>query len=168
MKKQVYGRKLKRDVNERKALFRGLMAELALHERIETTEEKAKSIKGSFEKLVTKAKKGGKQAYKALQGEMHHDAVKRMVDVIGPRFAARPGGYTRIIRIGERLSDNATQVVLELVEKTAIVTQKAAKKVETAAQEKMENAAEVKTEKTAVKKAVRKPAAKKKAVKEEK
>ena len=169
MKKQVYGRKFKRDINERTALFRGLMTELALHEKVETTEEKAKAIKGSFEKLVTKAKKGGNEAYRALQGEMYHDGVKRMVDVIGPRFIKRPGGYTRIIRLGERLSDNAMLVILELVEKGATTVAKTSEKVEIAAEATNANdQKKPKTEKPAPKKTVRKPTLKKKIAKEEK
>src|SRR4051812_16188173 len=108
MKKQVYGRKFKRDVNERKALFKGLLSSLVLHERIETTEEKAKAIKGDFDKIVTKAKKGGEQAMRLVQPHLAPSAVAKLVQDIAPRFATRPGGYTRIIRVRRRFNDDAS------------------------------------------------------------
>ncbi len=104
MRKKVFGRKFKRDVNERKALFRGLMSQLAIHESIHTTEEKAKAVKGDFEKLVTKARVGGVKAIHSLQPHLSSDAAKKMLTVIGPRFATRPGGYTRIIKVGRRFN----------------------------------------------------------------
>jgi large subunit ribosomal protein L17 len=120
MKKNVFGRQFKRDHNERKALFKGLMTSLVLHERIETTEEKAKAIKGSVEKLVTKAVKQGAASERLLLPYLHEDAVKKMITDIAPRFMTRPGGYTRIIRIGRRFNDDASMVVIEWVEKPVI------------------------------------------------
>ncbi len=117
MKKHVFGRKLQRDSNERKALFKSLMSALVIHERVQTTEAKAKSIKGLVDKLITKAKKGGVPAERALQPFFSQPLVRKMIDDIAPRFSQRPGGYTRIIRIGNRLRDNAQMVVLEWVEK---------------------------------------------------
>ncbi len=117
MKKNVFGRQFKRDHNERKALFKGLMTQLVLHERIETTEEKAKAIKGSVEKLVTKAVKLGKNSERLLLPYLNEDAVKKMINEIAPRFTTRPGGYTRIVRLGKRFNDNATVVFIEWVEK---------------------------------------------------
>lgn len=117
MRKQVFGRQLQRDANERKALFKSLMDSLVIYESIQTTEAKAKAIKGQFEKAVTKAKKGGVEAEKALQAYFSLPTLKRLMTEIAPRFATRPGGYTRIIKVGNRLRDNAKMVVLELVEK---------------------------------------------------
>src|SRR3989344_3463620 len=117
MKKQVFGRKFKRDTGERTALFKGLVSSLVIKERIRTTKEKAKAIKGYADRLVTKAKKGGFPAMQQLQPYLSSDAVKKMLADIGPRFAARNGGYTRIIKIGERVSDNASMVYIEWVEK---------------------------------------------------
>lgn len=119
MHKNIFGRQLKRDVNERKALFKGLMTSLVMHERIVTTEEKAKSIRGSVEKLVTKAKKKGIQARPLLLPYLHEDAVERLITDVAPRFSTRPGGYTRIIKIGRRFGDNASTVVMEWVEKSS-------------------------------------------------
>ncbi len=164
MRKNIFGRQFKRDTNERKALFKNLATSLILHERIETTEQKAKAMKSHVDKLVTKAKKGGAQAERLLQPYMHSDAVKKMLVDIGPRFQKRQGGYTRILRMGKRFSDNAQVVMIEWVEKKTIVAdasvakkapRRKAAKVEatatTAAQKK-----ESKPKKAAVKKAATK------------
>lgn len=122
MRKRVFGRQLKRDTNERKALFRGLATSLVLHESIKTTEEKAKAVKSYIEKLVTKAKKNNSvHAEKLLQQHLPSTAIKKLINEIAPRFKTRPGGYTRIIKIGQRLSDNAPMVILEWVEKKGVV-----------------------------------------------
>lgn len=139
----MYGRKFKRDINERKALFNGLILSLVMHESIQTTEEKAKAIKGDFEKLITKAKKGGGNAARLLQPHLTAVAAKKMIDVIAPLFATRQGGYTRIIRIGRRFNDDAQMVMLELVEKSVRGVKTAAKTVEKSA-EKTEMALEAK------------------------
>lgn len=117
MRKNVFGRQLKRDVNERRALFKGLMSSLVLHERIQTTEEKAKSIKSQVEKLVTKARVGGRSAESLIQPYLNSEAVKKMMTQVAPRFTDRKGGYTRIIRVGKRFNDNASLVLMEWVEK---------------------------------------------------
>ena len=119
MKKHIFGRRFKRDLNERKALFKGLMSALVLGERIQTTEEKAKAIKGALEKLVTKAKKKGEKATALLLPYLREDATKRMITEIAPRFSDRPGGYTRIIKLGRRFGDNASMVVMEWVENSS-------------------------------------------------
>jgi len=99
-----------------------------MYERIETTQEKAKAIKGHVEKLVTKANKNDSvQARQLLQAYITNEALKKLVTDVAPRFSNRPGGYTRIIKIGNRFSDNASMVILEWVEKgvkAEIVTSK--------------------------------------------
>src|SRR5258708_7429140 len=100
MKKNVFGRKLKRDTNERKALFKNLLTSLVLHERIKTT-----------------AKKGEQRAYQNLAPQINHDAVIKLINEIAPRFATRQGGYTRIIKTGRRISDNAPMAILEWTER---------------------------------------------------
>lgn len=129
MRKQVFGRQFKRDINERKALFKGLITSLVIHERIQTTEEKAKAIRPTAEKLITKAlKKDRLQAYSLLQPYMTSPAVEKMLTDVAPRFSSRPGGYTRIVKIGKRFNDNATMVIMEWVEKKkAVVADKAPK-----------------------------------------
>jgi len=120
MRKQVFGRQFKRDTNERKALFKGLASSLVLHERITTTEEKAKAIKGHVERLVTKAKRTDlRHAQSLLEPYLTLEAVEKVLHDIAPRFANRPGGYTRIMRVGRRFNDNASMVFIEWVEKSA-------------------------------------------------
>lgn len=116
MKKKVYGRQFKRDINERKALFKGLLSSLVLKERIQTTQEKAKAIKGQAEKLVTRVKKN-RQPFSSLQKYLTPPAVQKLALDIAPRFTNRNGGYTRIMRLGRRLKDNASMVFIEWVEK---------------------------------------------------
>jgi large subunit ribosomal protein L17 len=115
MKKQVFGRHFKRDANERKAMFKNLLTSLVIEERIITTQAKAKAIRGAADKLVTKAKKGGPDAYRRLAPDVRYDAVEKLIKTIAPRFTDRAGGYTRIIRVGNRVADNASQVVMEWV-----------------------------------------------------
>ena len=116
MKKHVFGRKLKRDINERKALFKGLMSSLVLHEKIETTESKAKAIKGEVDKLVTNAKKEAILARKLLSDKLSPEALEKMIKDIAPRFDKRQGGYTKMARLGKRFGDDATMVLLEWTE----------------------------------------------------
>ena len=118
MKKHVFGRKLKRDTNERKALFKNLLTSLVLNERITTSEAKAKAIKSAADKLITKAKKEGREAYRALEAEVHRPAVVKLVDELAGRFKSRNGGYTRIIKAGHRVADNAAMAVMEWTEKS--------------------------------------------------
>jgi large subunit ribosomal protein L17 len=122
MRKNVFGRNLKRDTKERKALFRSLMSSLVLEERIKTTEEKAKAIKGQVEKLVTRAKKGGTHVETLLSPHLNAEAIKKMTSDVAPRFTDRPGGYTRIIRLDRRFNDNASLVLIEWVEKSKMLT----------------------------------------------
>lgn len=117
MRKKVFGRQFKRDKNERQALFKGLLSSLVLEERIQTTEQKAKAIKGEAEKLVAKAKKEVVLAKKLLSKKLNPKAIEKMISDIALRFDNRNGGYTRIIRIGRRFGDDANMVILEWVEK---------------------------------------------------
>lgn len=127
MKKHVFGRKLKRDANERKALFKNLLTSLVLQERIKTTEAKAKAIKAQADKLITKAKKaestdkkGSEKAYKLLHPDVGQVAVVKLIKDLGPRFAKRQGGYTRIVKLGKRrVADNAEMVIIEWTEAPA-------------------------------------------------
>ncbi len=135
---RVSGKKLGRSTKQRKSLFRNLASSLILHEKIVTTEAKAKSIKPMVEKLVTRSKVNSihnrRELMKALPSE---NAVKKLLEVVGPTFKDRAGGYTRIIRMGARAGDRAEMVTLTFVEdfsKIALAeAQKAAKKAEKAA-----------------------------------
>lgn len=174
MRKKIFGRQFKRDINERKALFKGLMTELVLRESIKTTLPKAKSIKGQVEKLVTKAKIKGRAAKPLLQPFVSAEAVEKIMSDLAERFVDRKGGYTRIIKTGNRFSDNAETAVIEWVIKKEITkekTEKPTKKSETEVVEaevvapKTEKASKPKAKKTE-KKEEKKPA--KKATKETK
>lgn len=131
MKKNVFGRRFKRDIKERKALFKSLISSLVLKERIKTTEAKAKAIKGDVDKLITKVKKNEDFARRFLTKSLSPVALEKLIKKIVPRFKDRPGGYTRIIRLGKRSSDHASMVMMEWVEKEVLgedekeITQKA-------------------------------------------
>lgn len=123
MRHQVYGRHLGRNSAQRKALFRNLVRELYLHERIVTTEAKARSIRGEAERLITKAKRGvgaeGSRVHAQRQVVAYLNdktVAKKVFDVFAPRYAARNGGYTRMIKLGKRQGDAADMVILELVD----------------------------------------------------
>lgn len=111
------GKKLGRDAAHRKALYANLAGALITHGRIETTEAKAKAVKGYAEQLITLGKRGDLHARRlALRDLRSNDVVHRLFADIAPRFAERPGGYTRIVKLGPRQGDAAPMVYLELVD----------------------------------------------------
>ncbi len=120
MRKQVFGRKFKRDKNERKALFSGLISAMVLNSSIKTTEEKAKAVRGDIEKMVTKAKKG-EGSRRLLQSMLTKSEIDKMINEIAPRFKNRPGGYTRLIKTGRRFNDDASMVIMQWVEGEEVV-----------------------------------------------
>jgi large subunit ribosomal protein L17 len=133
MRHRVAGKKLNRSSGHRRALFRNLISALIYHERIETTEAKAEAIRGQAEKLITLAKRGlaasdpayGVHARRLAAARMNRwvvtpegervDLVKKLFEEIAPRYQNRPGGYTRIVKLGPRKGDAAPMVLLELV-----------------------------------------------------
>jgi large subunit ribosomal protein L17 len=117
MRHRVAGRRLKRSRGHRRALFRNLITELFRHGRIRTTEAKAKAMRGEAERLITLAKRGDLHARRqVLRTITDAQIVKRLFDEIAPRYQERPGGYTRLVKLGPRLGDAAPMVILELVE----------------------------------------------------
>lgn len=116
MRHRKGGFKLQRDPSGRKALLRGLTTSVILHERIQTTVTKAKAVRPHVERTITLAKRdtlhARRQAAAYLYGK---DAVRKLFETIGPRFADRVGGYTRIVRLGPRQGDGAEIAVLELL-----------------------------------------------------
>ena len=105
-----------RPTDHRLAMFRNLVTELLKHEQIRTTEAKAKAIRGLAEKMITLGKKGGVPHRRRVAGYVYDsDVVAKVFEELGPRYAARPGGYTRIVKLGPRLGDGAPVVQLELV-----------------------------------------------------
>ena len=118
MRHKVSGRRFDRPGDARRALLRGLVADLLRHERMKTTEPKAKEVRPIAEKMITLGKDGTVHARRqALAYINDKDLVKKLFDEIGPRFATRSGGYTRIIKLGSRLGDGASMAQLELVER---------------------------------------------------
>jgi len=116
MRHRVAGRNLRRNTGQRRALFRALIGELIRHERIETTEAKARAVRGDAEKMITLAKRGGLQARRqAARTISDPELLKKLFDEVAPRYANRPGGYTRMIKLGPRQGDAASVVLLELV-----------------------------------------------------
>jgi len=127
MRHRVAGRRLNRSMGHRTALRRTLVTELFRHERIRTTEAKARAIRGQAEKLITLAKRGlvaeettaerGVHARRLAAGRLNDpQIVKKLFNELAPRYAERPGGYTRIVKLGTRKGDAARMAVIELVE----------------------------------------------------
>ena len=123
MRHQRSGKKLGRTPAHRKALYSNLAGALIEHGRISTTEAKAKAVKPFAEKMITLGKRGDLHARRqALAALRSNDVVHRLFADIAPRFADRPGGYTRIVKLGMRQGDAAEMVYLELVDYEPAVT----------------------------------------------
>ncbi|RMH01082.1 MAG: 50S ribosomal protein L17 [Chloroflexi bacterium] len=140
MRHRVHGRKLNRDTGHRNALRKNLIADLLCYEQIVTTEAKARTIRPAAEKIITLAKRGITKGKENPASEIHArrlaaarlprtrtftnedgeveeiDVVKKLFEEIAPRYMERPGGYTRMVKIGKRPGDNADMAVLMLVE----------------------------------------------------
>lgn len=126
MRHRVAGKQLGRSVGQRNALRRTMITQFFEHERITTTRAKAEAIRSAAEEMITKAKRSlahqdpmrSVATRRLLAGRLDSPAVvKKLFDDIAPRFAERPGGYTRVYRLGPRKGDAAEMVVLELVER---------------------------------------------------
>ena len=127
------GRQFGRNSSHRKALFRNLVTSLIAHEKIETTEAKAKEIRGIAEKIITLGKKGDLHAKRmAMAYIQSRDVVAKLFDDVAPRCANRDGGYTRIVKTRVRYGDSAPMAVLELVDKPGTVYQGPAAKKKSA------------------------------------
>jgi large subunit ribosomal protein L17 len=124
MRHQISGYRLGRSSGARLALRRNLIKQFFTHERIKTTKTKAAAIRGDAERLITIAKNS---ADKSDAEKVHarrlataklgdNQVISRLFDEIAPRFANRPGGYTRVLKLGPRMGDSAEMVILELVE----------------------------------------------------
>ena len=116
MRHRIQGKKLGRDSAQRKALLRNLVTSFLEKERIRTTLAKAKATRPVAEKMITLGKKNSLHSRRlALRYIYKREVVKKLFDDIGPRFSERPGGYTRIVKIGPRAGDGAEMALLELV-----------------------------------------------------
>ena len=125
MRHQVAGKKLGRSKGARIALRRTLIKQFFTHERITTTRAKAEAIRGDAERMITVARRSSEAAAAVKVNARRlvaarlgggDDVVKKLFDEIAPRFATRPGGYTRMLKLGPRYGDSAEMVILELVE----------------------------------------------------
>ena len=120
MRHRNQGRKLGRTSAHRTAMFANMTAALIKHEQITTTLPKAKALRPVMEKLVTLSRRGAsnlharRQALAAIRDEAQ---VKKLFEVIGPRYATRPGGYTRVLKAGFRHGDNAAMALIEFVDR---------------------------------------------------
>ena len=118
MRRKVGGRKLQRTSAHRTALFRNQSAALIKHEQIMTTLAKAKELRPYVEKLITLAKRGGLSNRRLAHARLLDDAqLAKLFDTLAERYAARNGGYTRIIKAGIRASDASPMAVIELVDR---------------------------------------------------
>ena len=116
MQKRRKGKKLSRKKDQRQALLKSLARALFLHEKIKTTEAKAKELSPFAQKAITKAKKGDVAARRHLAQLFSKNIVKKLVDEIAPRYKTRKGGYVRLIKLGPRKSDGAKMVFIELLQ----------------------------------------------------
>ncbi|HSH04145.1 MAG TPA: 50S ribosomal protein L17 [Anaerolineae bacterium] len=140
MRHKVHGRRLSRDSAHRKALLKNLVADLICYEKVLTTEAKARALRPAAERMITLAKRGLAKGQTNPANEVHArrlaaarlprirhvegedgwlaevDVVQQLFNEVAPRFADRPGGYTRMIKLGKRPGDNADMAVLMLVE----------------------------------------------------
>lgn len=115
MNKRNKGRQFSRKIGPRKQLFKSLANSLLLHEKMKTTEAKAKELRSIVEKMITRAKDATLADRRLIAAQLIPSITKKLVDEIAPRYVGRNGGYTRIIKLGPRGSDGAKMVIIELV-----------------------------------------------------
>ncbi|MBC8416548.1 MAG: 50S ribosomal protein L17 [Candidatus Cloacimonetes bacterium] len=131
MRHKVRGRKFGRERDHRRLLMRNLVSSLVEHGRINTTQTKAKELRGLAERLITYGKKDTihyrRLAYKVLQ---NRDLVKKVFDELAPRYLSTEGGYTRVLKNGYRKGDSAPMAIIEFVEKEETLAKKE-KKIKT-------------------------------------
>src|SRR6185312_196572 len=120
MRHRNQGRKLGKKAQHRTAMFANMAAALIKHEQIKTTLPKAKELRPVVEKLVTLSRRGASDLHarrQALSTIRDEDQVRKLFDVLGPRYAGRPGGYTRVLKAGFRHGDNAAMAFIEFVDR---------------------------------------------------
>lgn len=145
MRHSVRGRKLGRTASHRAALLNALATSLLKHKRIKTTEAKAKEAKSFVEKLITKAKKNDLHVRRQVMAVINNkEVVNELFGEIIPKIGERPGGYTRVVKLGNRVGDAASMAILELVDYNDVANKKAEEhkeKRELKAKSKSENSA---------------------------
>lgn len=115
MRKQKQGRKFSRKRDQRAALIKSLTTELFLREKIKTSEARAKELKRVAEKFLTRSRKGDLATRRYLLRFFSKEIVKKLMQELGPRYKSRPGGYTRITKLGPRKSDGAKMAIIALL-----------------------------------------------------
>lgn len=117
MRHNKSGKRLGRNSSHRAAMMRNMVTSLLEHEKITTTDARAKELRKIADRMITLGKRGDLHARRqAVKVMRDRKVVGKLFEQIGPRYKDRPGGYTRIIKLGNRLGDNASQVIIELVE----------------------------------------------------
>ena len=117
MRHKVAGRKLSKNTGHRRAMYRNLVTDLLAYEKITTTEANAKEVRGLAEEMITLGKESGLHSRRqALSFIFDKKVTEKVFTELAPRYAERPGGYTRTVKLGPRLGDGAAMVQLELVE----------------------------------------------------
>lgn len=150
MRHMKAGRTFNRDTNARKALFIGLAKNLIEKEQIKTTLPKAKDLRSVVEKLITRAKVDTVANRRLTASELGNDSaatVKKLFTVLGPRYAKRPGGYTRVLKAGFRYGDAAPMAIIELVDRDVNAKKVVKKTVEESAEKPAAEKAEKETAK---------------------
>ena len=131
MRHRVKGRKLNRTSSHRKALMGALATSLLKHKRIKTTTAKAKEARSFVEPLITKAKKNDLHSKRQVMKVIHDkEVVKELFSEVVPKIGDRPGGYTRVIKLGNRIGDAASMSILELVDYNDVINKSAEEKKE--------------------------------------
>jgi large subunit ribosomal protein L17 len=158
------GRKFNREAGPRKAMVRNLISQVILHEKIKTTLEKAKDIRPTLEKLISKAKKGTladrRNAGKLLSNKDR--ALEKLFNELGPLYKERNGGYTRILKIPNRYGDNAKMAIIELLDTDKLTKKEMEKPKVKVGKKEIPKKAVAKDEKKTVKKTTRKVTSKEK------
>ncbi|GMU96021.1 50S ribosomal protein L17 [Ignavibacterium album] len=143
MRHRVKGRKIKRTASHRTATLRSLATSVLKHKRIKTTLAKAKEARTFVEKLITKAKRNDLHSKRLIMSEIKDkEVVKELFAEIVPKIGDRPGGYTRVIKLGNRVGDAAQMAILELVDYNEVANKKAEERKEKREQKAQEKAAE--------------------------
>lgn len=118
MRHRKRGRRFSRSSSHRQAMFANLCQALVKHEQIKTTLPKAKELRPVVERLITLARKGDLHARRLLIAKTRHEpTAAKLIDVLGPRYQDRPGGYTRVLKAGFRYGDAAPMAIIELVDR---------------------------------------------------
>jgi large subunit ribosomal protein L17 len=143
MRHRLKGRKLKRTASHRAALMNALATSVLKHKRIKTTEAKAKEARRHVETIITKARKNDLHSKRQVMSHIHDkEVVKELFDEIVPKIGDRPGGYTRVVKLGNRIGDAARMAILELVDYNDVINAKAEEQKEKREERKARKEAE--------------------------